>query len=98
MRIHVTAGAAALGPRFALRRYLTFVATALSNVCRTNGRIDGFSDFRIFGFSDFRIFRFPDFRTFTGPYWTLLDPTGPYWTLLDPIGPYWTLLDPTEPY
>ncbi len=52
---------ASLGPRFARRRYLTFVATALSNVCRTNGRIDGFSDFPIFGFSDFWIFRFLDF-------------------------------------
>ncbi len=45
-----------LRPRFARRRYLTFVATALSNVRRD----DGFSDFPIFIFSDFRIFGFSD--------------------------------------
>ena len=46
--------------RSSRRRYLTFVATALSNVRRD----DGFSDFWIFGFSDFRIFGFLDFWIF----------------------------------
>ena len=52
---------ASLGPRFARRRrYLTFVATALSNVRRD----DGFSVFPISRFPDFQIFRFSDFRFF----------------------------------
>ena len=46
--------------RSSRRRYLTFVATAFSNVRRD----DEFSDFRIFGFSDFWIFGFSDFRIF----------------------------------